>query len=66
MTQKLLVVDAQMPMADAIQLAVLNACCALLQGIPNSLIMQAQTEGWTIPCVLTEDETGAIVSWEAV
>ena len=50
----------------AIQLATLNDCSALLQGIPPVYMAQAETDGWSLPCVITEDDTGAIVAWKPV
>lgn len=64
MTQKLLVVEPTMPIDAAIQLAVQKNCCALLQGIPPAMQAQASTEGWTLPCVLTESATGGIIDWK--
>lgn len=64
--QNLLIVDPTMPIDAAIQLATLNDCSALLQGIPPVYMAQAETDGWMLPCVITEDDTGAIVSWKPV
>lgn len=65
MTQKILVVSLETPASDAVQMAVTNNCCAFLSGIPPVYGPLAVEQGWTLPCVITEDETGAIVSWEA-
>jgi pantothenate kinase type III len=66
MTQKILIVSVGTSTEDAVQMAIANGCCAFLSGIPTSMQAQAQAEGWTVPCVVTEDETGAIVAWTPV
>jgi len=66
MTQKILIVAPGTETSVAIQMAVANGCCAFLSGIPLSMQAQAEAEGWTVPCVITEDETGAIIAWAPV
>ena len=64
--QNLLIVDPAMAIDAAIHLATLNDCSALLQGIPPVYMAQAETDGWMLPCIITEDDTGAIVAWKPV
>lgn len=66
MTQKWLVVAVGTPAADAIALAVANGCVGFYQGVPPVLQETATEQGWTLPCVITEDENGVVVSWEPV
>jgi hypothetical protein len=35
-------------------------------GIPPVYAMQADAQGWTVPCVVTEDADGSISAWRAV
>lgn len=62
--QKYLIVDLGTAPADATALAVTHGCCGFYTGLPENLTTQAAAEGWTLPCVLTDDGTGAIVAWE--
>lgn len=64
--QKYLIVTADTDPADATALALANGCCGFYTGLPENFAAQAASEGWTLPCVLTDDGTGAIVTWEPV
>lgn len=66
MTQKILIATEDMPTNEAVQMAIANGCCAFFTGIPTSMQAQASAEGWTLPCVITEDETGTIIAWGPV
>lgn len=63
---KFLIVVAGTPSEEATALAVANGCAGFYQGVPPILQAQATYEGWTLPCVITEDENGAVVSWAPV
>ena len=52
--------------STATQLAVANGCCGFYTGIPPVWMAQAAEQGWTLPCVLTDDGTGSIVAWSPV
>lgn len=62
--QKYLIVAVGTDAADAMALALANGCCGYYTGLPENMQAQATAEGWTLPCVLTDDGTGAIVAWE--
>lgn len=64
--QKFLIVAAGTPSDQATALAVANGCVGFYTGIPPVLQGQADAEGWTLPCIVTEDETGTVVSWAPV
>ena len=44
-------------------LAILNACSGYYTGIPPVYASMAAEQAWTLPCVLTDDGSGAIVAW---
>ena len=62
--QKYLVVAVGTDPADATALAIQHGCCGFYTGIPESMQAQASAEGWTLPCILTDDGTGYINQWE--
>lgn len=64
--QKFLIVVVGTPADQATALAVANGCVGFYTGIPPVLQGQAAAEGWTLPCIVTEDETGTVVSWAPV
>jgi hypothetical protein len=61
-----LIVTAGTPSEEATALAVANGCAGFYQGVPPILQAQAQAESWTLPCTVTEDENGVVVSWAPV
>lgn len=63
---KFLIVAVGTPSEDATALAIANGCPGFYTGIPPVLQAQAEAEGWTLPCIVTEDETGTVVSWAPV
>lgn len=63
-TQKLAIVAVGTPPADAVALAETYACGGYYTGLPEVWSTQAAAEGWTLPCVVTQNlETGEIVAW---
>lgn len=64
--QKFLIVVTGTPVEQATALAVANGCVGFYTGIPPVFQGQADAESWTLPCVVTEDETGTVVSWAPV
>lgn len=64
--QKYLIVVAGTASEEATALAVANGCAGFYQGVPPILQAQAAAESWTLPCVVTEDESGVVVSWAPV
>jgi hypothetical protein len=61
--QKYLVVEVGTDPATATSLALAHDCCGFYTGVPESMAAQAAAEGWTLPCVLTDDGTGFISGW---
>ena len=64
--QDLLIVPPTWTASEATSVAVSEACVAYLVGIPPVYTAQADAEGWTVPCVVTEGADGSITSWRAV
>lgn len=64
--KKDLIVVVGTPEDEATALAVANGCTGYYQGVPPALQGQAEAEGWTLPCVITEDGDGVVVSWTPV
>lgn len=64
--RKDLIVVAGTPEDQATALAVANGCVGFYQGIPQSMQAQADAQGWTLPCVIEEDDEGNVVSWAPV
>lgn len=60
---KHLIVVAGTPDADATALAIANGCVGYYQGIPPVWQGLAEEQGWSLPCVVTEDEAGDVTSW---
>lgn len=50
----------------ATTLAIQHGCVGFYIGIPPVMSIQAEAEGWVLPCVVTENEDGMVVAWEAV
>lgn len=63
---KSLIVPVGTSSDDATALAVANGCAGFYTGIPPVLQEMATEQGWTLPCVITEDESGVVISWEPV
>lgn len=63
---KFLIVVLGTPAPAATALAVANGCVGFYTGIPPVLQGQAEAEGWTLPCVVTENEDGVVVAWAPV
>jgi len=51
---------------DATALAIANGCGGFYVGIPPIMQAMAEEQGWTLPCVVTEDENGLVIGWEPV
>jgi hypothetical protein len=51
---------------SATSLAIQHGCVGFYIGIPPVMSAQAEAEGWVLPCVVTENEDGMVVAWEAV
>ncbi len=64
--QDLLIVPPTWSASEATSVAVSEACVAYLVGIPPVYTAQADAEGWTVPCVVTEDADGSISAWRAI
>lgn len=64
--QKDLIVAVGTPEQEATALAVKNKCVGFYTGIPPKWISLSNEEGWLLPCVVTTDENGVVVSWVAV
>ena len=64
--QDLLIIPPTWSASEATSVAVSEACVAYLVGIPPVYSAQADVEGWTVPCVVTEDADGSISAWRAV
>lgn len=64
--QDLLIVPPTWTASEATSVAVSEACVAYLVGIPPVYTAQADAEGWTVPCVVTEDADGSISAWRAL
>jgi hypothetical protein len=47
-------------------LAIQHGCVGFYMGVPPVMSGQAEAEGWVLPCVVTENEDGVVVAWEAV
>jgi len=58
-----LIVEAGTPADAATAMAIANGCRGFYQGIPPIMQPMAEAQGWTLPCVVTEDENGMVVSW---
>jgi hypothetical protein len=50
----------------ATDLAIKHGCVGFYMGVPPVMSGQAEAEGWVLPCVVTENEDGVVVAWEAV
>ena len=64
--QDLLIVPPTWTASEATALAVSECCVAYLVGIPPVYAMQADAQGWSLPCVVTEDADGSLSAWRAV
>lgn len=64
--QDLLIVPSDWSTAESTGTAIAEGCVAYYTGIPPVLEPIAQADGWTVPCVITEDDTGAISAWRAI
>ncbi len=51
---------------DATALAIANGCGGFYMGVPPIMQPMAEEQGWTLPCVVTENEDGFVVSWQPV
>jgi hypothetical protein len=67
MTQRILIVDPSWNASKAEEIANLHDCCAYLLRVPQSLSGLAESQGWSVPCVIVEDiEASEITSWESI
>lgn len=57
--QKWVVVPVDMDKSDCDALVVFNGACGYIRGIPMTLQVQADNEGWSLPHVWTE-------TWESL
>lgn len=64
--KKDLIVPVGTSAQDATDVAVAHGCVGFYMGIPPVMSEQAATEGWILPCVVTEDDNGNVVAWEAI
>lgn len=51
---------------QATALAIANGCVGFYTGVPPKWMDLSIAQGWTLPCVVTTDDTGAITSWSPV
>ena len=61
-----LVVPTGFPSETATELAVSNGCAGFYTGIPPKWVVLSEQQGWTLPCIVTEDDDGNAVSWAPV
>lgn len=66
MTQDLLIAPPTWSTSECVTVATTEHCCAFLTGVPPVYEAISTEQGWTLPCVITEDETGAVTAWRAV
>lgn len=64
--QKDLIVAVGTSSEEATALALANGCVGFYTGVPPKWAALSEEQGWTLPCVITEDENGAVVSWAPV
>lgn len=64
--KKDLIVSVGTSTDTATAMAIANGCGGFYQGIPPIMQGMATEQGWTLPCVVTENEDGFVVSWEPV
>jgi len=62
MTTKWVVFSVPAP-ADAIAITSANDAVGFFTGIPPRWQTIAEEQGWTLPCVVVEDEDGNVASW---
>ena len=58
-----LVVAVGTPEDVATPLALANHCVGYFMGVPPCYAQLAQEQGWTLPCVITEDADGNVAAW---
>jgi hypothetical protein len=61
-----LIVEAGTPVDAATAMALANGCRGFYTGVPPIMQPMAEEQGWTLPCVVTENEDGFVVSWQPV
>jgi len=67
MTQKILIAHPSWTEQQISESIATNGCCAYFVGVPMSLTGISQSQGWSIPCVITEDiETSDIITHQAI
>lgn len=64
--QKDLIVPIGTSTETATALAVANGCTGFYLGVPPVMSAMAIEQGWTLPCVVTENEDGIVVAWAPV
>jgi hypothetical protein len=62
MTQTWLVFPAPAP-ADAVEVTIAAGAVGFYSGVPPAWSGVAEEQGWTLPCKVTLDENGVVVSW---
>jgi len=63
MTTKWLVFPVPAP-ADAIAVTNANDAVGFYTGIPPKWQALSEEQGWTLPCVITENEDDIVTSWQ--
>lgn len=52
--------------ADAIAITAANDAVGFYTGVPPKWAALSEEQGWTLPCVVEEDDEGNVVSWAPV
>lgn len=52
--------------ADAVAITAANDAVGFYTGIPPRMLALSEEQGWTLPCVIEEDEEGNVTSWAPV
>lgn len=63
MTQTWIVFPAPAP-TDAVEVAVAAGAVGFFVGVPPVWSGLSEEQGWTLPCVVTENEDGVVTSWQ--
>ena len=64
--QDLLIAPPTWTAQEATACAITEHCVAYYTGIPPVYVPISIEQGWTVPCVITEDADGTISAWRAV
>jgi hypothetical protein len=64
---KWLIVDSHISFETAREKSELHNCAGWINGVPPAMQFLASEQGWSIPCVIVQDEQeGEILSWYEV